>query len=156
VNKEIQSIIIRIENVNSGEPWFGQAIHNILEEINTNNVFIKPDKTGHSMIELLYHMITWAEFTLQRIMSDKIKDLAAAEKLDWQQINPKIHTWQKGVDNFKKIHRQIISTINNKEDSFLEEKVDYRTYNFRYLINGMIEHNIYHSGQIAYVNKLLN
>ena len=59
MNKEIKSIITIIENVNSGEPWFGRAINNMLEEINTNNVFAKPDKTGHSMIELLYHMITW-------------------------------------------------------------------------------------------------
>ena len=107
------------------------------------------------MIELLYHMITWADFTLKRIEKDKINDLAAAEKLDWREINPKIHTWKRGLAEFKAINKKIIALLKKKDDAFLEEKVDYRKYNFRFLINGMTEHNIYHLGQIAYLNKML-
>lgn len=33
--------------------------------------------------------------------------------------------------------------------------LDYGKYNFRYLINGMIEHNIYQQEQIACLNKML-
>lgn len=93
-NKEVQSIIRRIERVNNGEPWFGQAVFVILD----------PQKgchqtkcTQHSMLELLYPMITWADFTLKRIEKDKINDLAAAEKLDWRTLNLKIHSWKKGL-----------------------------------------------------------
>ena len=64
MNKETQSIIRRIENVNSGEPWFGRAVFVILEEVDAKKVSIKPNCTEHSMLELLYHMITWADFTL--------------------------------------------------------------------------------------------
>ncbi len=41
MNKEIQSIIRRIENVNSGEPWFGRAIYSILEETDPKKVLAK-------------------------------------------------------------------------------------------------------------------
>ena len=81
--------------------------------------------------------------------------MAATEELDWRAINPKVHSLKKGLAEFKSIHKKIIALLKKKEDSFLEEKVDYRNYNFRFLINGMIEHNIYHLGQIAYLNKLL-
>jgi hypothetical protein len=43
-----------------------------------------------------------------------------------------------------------------KDDSFLDEPVEYRKYDFRFLLNGLIQHNLYHTGQIAYVNKLLD
>ncbi|MBC7873878.1 MAG: DinB family protein [Ferruginibacter sp.] len=155
MNNEIQSIIRRIENVNSGEPWFGRSVYSILEEVYPKQVYSKPNNTEHSIAELLYHMITWADFILKRIQKDKINDLAAAEELDWRVINPKVHTWKKGLAEFKVIQNKIIALLKKQNEAFLEEKVDYRNYNFRFLVNGMIEHNIYHLGQIAYLKKLL-
>lgn len=156
MTKEIQSIIRRIENVNNGDPWFGQAAYRVLKDVSEMKVYIKPNNSEHSMVELLYHMITWVDFTLKRIEKDKINDLAAAEEMDWRTINPKVHTWKKGLAEFKTIHKKIITLLKKHDDAFLEEIVDYRKYNFRFLINGMIEHNIYHLGQIAYLNKLLS
>ena len=106
MNTAIHLIIQRLENVNSGEPWFGRAIFIILNEVDAKKVYSKPDNSEHSMIELLYHMITWADFTLKRIEKDKINDLAAAEKLDWRTINPKIHTWKKGLLELKAINKK--------------------------------------------------
>jgi len=110
MDNEIQSIIRRIENVNSGEPWFGRAVYSILEEVDAKKVYIKPNNTD----------------------------------------------WKKGVTELKAIHEKIIVLLNKEDSDFLEQKVDFRNYNFRFLINGMIGHNIYHLGQIAYVKKLLN
>lgn len=156
MNKEIQSILLQLQNVNSGEPWFGRAVYEILDEVDEKKAFIKPNNSEHSLIELLYHMITWASFTLKRIEKDKINDLAAAEELDWRTINPKGHTWKKGLAEFKAIHKKIIDLLKKKDDSFLQEKVDYRKYDFQFLLNGLIQHNIYHLGQVAYLNKLLS
>jgi uncharacterized damage-inducible protein DinB len=155
MNKEINSLIRRIENVNGGEPWFGRAVYTILEEVDPKKIYEKPKGSEHSLIELLYHMITWASFTLDRLEKNKISDLAAAESLDWRTIDPKVHTWKKGVAEFKSIHKKIIALLKKKDDIFLKEIVDYRNYNYHFLVNGMIEHNIYHLGQVAYLKKLL-
>ncbi|HUR64986.1 MAG TPA: DinB family protein [Chitinophagaceae bacterium] len=154
MNKEINTLIRRIENVNSGEPWFGRAVYSILDEIDPKRVYERPNGSAHSLIELLYHMITWAEFTLNRLEKNPINDLAAAEALDWRTIDPKMHTWKKGSSEFRSIHNKIIKLLKKKDDTFLEEIVDYRKYNYGFLINGMIEHNIYHLGQVAYLKKL--
>ena len=154
MNKEIQSIIRNLEKVNTGQPWYGRAVYEMLEKIDPSIVYKKPNKQ-HSLAELLYHMITWADFTLKRIQGDKEKDLAASEKLDWREIDPRVHTWKKGLTEFKTIHKKIVELLNEKDDEFLKEIVDYRKYNFRFLLNGLIQHNIYHIGQVAYVKKLL-
>lgn len=151
----MQSIISRLENTLDGTPWYGRPVYEMLEEINPKIVYTKPNNLSHSLIDLLYHMITWAEFTLKRLEEEKEPDMAAFENLDWRKIDPKVHTWKKGLASFKSIHKKIIQLLKKKEDVFLEEKVDYRKYNFRFLINGLIQHNIYHIGQIAYVKKLL-
>jgi uncharacterized damage-inducible protein DinB len=156
MNKEIQSLLSQLQNVNSGKPWFGRAVYEILDEVDKKKTSIKPSNSEHSLTELLYHMITWADFTLKRIEKDKINDLAAAEELDWRTINPKVHTWKKGLAEFKAIHKKIIDLLKKKDDSFLQEKVDYRKYDFQFLLNGLVQHNIYHLGQVAYLNKLLS
>jgi len=155
MNKEIQSIIRRIENVNSGEPWYGRPVLVILEEVDPKKAIIKPNGTEHSMLELLYHMNTWAEFTLKRIEKDSSMDMAYFEKMDWRSLDPKQHSWKKGLAGFKALHKKIVAQLNKKDDDFLIELVDHRKYNYRFLLNGMIEHTIYHLGQIAYLHKLL-
>ncbi|HEV7783618.1 MAG TPA: hypothetical protein VGO58_20240, partial [Chitinophagaceae bacterium] len=76
MKNEIESIIRRIERVNNGEPWFGRSVFSILEEVDPKKAYIKPADSEHSLAELLYHMNTWADFTLKRIEKDTIHDLA--------------------------------------------------------------------------------
>ena len=64
MNKEIQYIIKSFENTLTGQPWFGRSVYAILGEVDESKVQIKPNETEHSLIELLWHMNTWAEFTL--------------------------------------------------------------------------------------------
>ena len=82
--------------------------------------------------------------------------MAAFEKMDWREIDPKIHDWDDGLAAFIAANQQIIALLQDKVDAFLNEIVDYRQYNFRFLLNGLIQHNIYHLGQVAYLRKLLD
>jgi uncharacterized damage-inducible protein DinB len=155
MNQEIQSITKNLQNILNGEPWFGRPVYSILDEIHPVMVYTKPGGNSHSLIELLYHIITWAEFTVRRIEKVPEEDLDAFEQLDWRLIEPHIHTWSNAREQFKTAHDRIIELLREKDDSFLDETVDYRSYNFRFLLNGLIQHDIYHLAQIAYVKKLL-
>ena len=157
MRKETDYFIKTFRTVLEGEPWFGQPVMTLLQNVNADTVYKKPNENSHSAIELLYHILTWAEFTLKRLQKDEEKDLKAFEKMDWREINPDEHTWEKGVAQFKVTHDLISDILETKEnDNWLSEKVDYREYNYRFLMHGIIQHNIYHIGQIAYLSKILN
>lgn len=156
MNKEIQSIIRNLQNVLSGEPWYGKSVFKILEEVDPAIVYKKPNKNSHSLIELLYHSLTWAEFTLKSLEKAEEKDITAIEKMNWREINLSDHSWEKGLAEFKQVHEMIIQLLNEKEDAFLSEMVDHRKFNFRFLLNGLIQHDIYHLGQIAYIKNLFS
>jgi uncharacterized damage-inducible protein DinB len=155
MRKQIDYFITTIRSILEGEPWYGQPAMKILQNVDPAKVHQKPNENSHSMIELLYHMITWTEFALKRLEKDEEKDMAAFEQLDWRKIDPQEHTWEKGLAQFKVTHDLMIEMLGTKDDEFLSEKVDYRDYNFRFLLHGIIQHDIYHIGQIAYLNKLL-
>jgi uncharacterized damage-inducible protein DinB len=154
MKNEIEALVYRIENTLSGEPWYGKAILSILEEVDAKKAAGHAGGLSHSILEILYHMNTWADFTLKRIEKDKNYDLASAEAMDWRKIDTKSHNWKKALAEYKATHKKIITVLKTKDDDFLLEMVDYRKYNFRFLINGLMEHNIYHAGQIALLNKL--
>jgi uncharacterized damage-inducible protein DinB len=156
MNKEVQYIITTLKNTLNGEPWYGRSVFSILKDADASSVYVKPKEREHSLIELLYHMITWASFTLKRLENDEEQDAAFFEKNDWREIDPVIHTWENGIEELQQTHEKIIELLQSKDDSFLSDKVDFREYNFRFLLNGLIQHNIYHIGQIAYVSKLIS
>ena len=155
MNKEILYIAKTLETTLNGEPWYGRPIVTMLQEVDASMVYKKPGENAHSLADLLYHMITWAEFTLKRLQGDQQFDNAWFDKLDWRNIDPVVHNWADGVRLFKQLNEQIIANLQTRDDELLKEKVDFREYNFRFLLNGYIQHNIYHIGQIAYLKKLL-
>lgn len=156
MNKEVQHIITSLQESLTGNPWYGRSLYAILEEVDPTAVFINPDEKGHALIELLYHMITWAQFVQSRLEEAPRKSVDYFEELDWREIDPTIHTWKNGVNEFKTTNQRIIELLQTKDDSFLATPVSQRTYNVGYMLHGLIQHNIYHLGQIAYVKKLLN
>ena len=156
MNDTIKEIIQRLDNTLNGDPWFGRSAQSLLQEIDPELVYLHPGDNGHSIADLLWHMITWAQFTLDRLEKKPEPDMAAFESLDWRILDPKTHSWKKGLKEFDSVYKKIIRQLKTKEDISLKEKVDYRSYNFQFLLNGLIEPTIYHLGQIAYIHKLLN
>jgi uncharacterized damage-inducible protein DinB len=154
MKKETGDIIDSLKQVLDGEPWYGKPVMAILNDVDPVSVYKKPAGSDHSMIDLLYHLIAWTVFTVNRLEKDDTIDPAAFESLDWRTIDPKEHTWENGVAEFKAANDRIIKLVKQKDDDFLENIVDFRTYNFRHLLNGLIQHHIYHSGQIAYISKI--
>ena len=154
MKQELQSLIRDIRQVHEGEPWFGRSIFSLLQDVDPAKAGHRSGPDSHSMLDILWHMNTWLEFTLQRLEKKEQPDLKAAEELDWRILDPGEHNWQKGMAAFRNIYDRIIQLLQKiPDDRFLEEKVDYRDYNYRYLLRGITEHNIYHAGQIAWMSK---
>ena len=51
---------------------------------------------------------------------------------------------------------ELIELFVNQDDTYLESKFLGTEYNFHYLIEGIIQHDLYHLGQIGVTIKLLN
>ena len=128
MNKETQYIIKSFESTLSGQPWFGRAVYEIVEEANESKVHTKPNGTEHSMIELLWHMNTWAGFVLGSLENKTVDEMKAIEANDWREIDPKTHTWKKGLEQLKSTHKKITELLSQKDDRFLGEIVPLRKF----------------------------
>lgn len=155
-SKEIQSLIRQLNIIYDGDPWFGRSIKAILSEVDLQWAFKKPNNQ-HSAAELLYHMINWREFTISRFPKQDEKKLDHFDTNDWKKVDGRdTSLWQKGVTILENTQNSLLNILDTINDDFLKRKVDERDYDFRFLLNGLIQHDIYHLGQIAYVKKLLS
>jgi uncharacterized damage-inducible protein DinB len=155
MNKEVSSIIKNIETTLNGQPWFGRAVYGLIDEIDSSKAGEKPNANEHSALELIWHMNTWAEFTLANLENRTESELKKIEVNDWRKLTKQKHSWKKGLAQFKSIHKQIIENLSKRDDDFLSDMVPNRRYNFRFMLNGLIQHTIYHAGQVAYLKKML-
>jgi uncharacterized damage-inducible protein DinB len=154
MNREILLITEQLKEVYEGEPWFGRSIKEILEEIDEAFVFEKLNGQ-HSLLELIWHMITWKEFVISRLRKDHTPN-QYFEKNDWRQLDHSDKKlWHQGLQRFKQVHNELLEIIQQQKDDILSQKVDEKKYDFRKLLHGIKEHDIYHLGQIAYIKKML-
>lgn len=152
---EIQLIIHQLRDAYEGDPWFGRPVKQILEEIDESIAFEKP-YGQHSILDLLWHMITWREFTVDRIQHSPQMQLDYFEKNDWRQLDPSDKTlWQQGLERLQETQDQLLKLLESCSDDLLDQPVRERDYNFRTLFFGLVQHDIYHLGQIAYVKKMM-
>ncbi|MBI1343957.1 MAG: hypothetical protein GC171_13570 [Terrimonas sp.] len=153
---ETRHIANSFKDILEGEPWYGKPVYTILEEVEETSAEKTINPGDHTMMDLLRHMISWAGFTLSLLRQDKEK-AAAYETLDWEKTGESQTRWADALRQFKDIHHAIIQDITTREnDDFLNDIAPLRTYSFRYLLQGLLQHNIYHAGQIAFIHKSLS
>jgi len=152
MQKEIATIIGQLKEAYEGEPWFGRNLKTLLSEVDKETAVTKLNGQ-HSILELLYHMIVWREFTISRLTTSE-KDLSYFEENDWQELD---HTnknlWQEGLQKLEATQTELIRLLQEQDDSILTRTVNERKYDFSKLLYGIIQHDIYHLGQIAFVTK---
>lgn len=155
MNTEILKIAEQLKETYEGDPWFGKNIKTIFAEAEAVNVFQKPNGQ-HSILELLWHMLTWRDFTLSRMRTHTEKNSAYFEQHDWRELDHNNKgLWHEGLKKFGALHNELLEVLQQQQDRLLIETVPERSYNFRTLLYGIVQHDIYHLGQIAYIIKLL-
>ena len=155
MNNELKMYAAQLNENFSGEPWFGRNIQAILKEINEDIASQKPNGQ-HSILELLYHMINWRLFTINRLEKSSAT-VKSFEENDWQVLDHQDKSlWQKGIEQLNDTQERLLNLINTMKDEDLQSPVHERDYENRTLINGIIQHDIYHLGQIAYIKKMLS
>lgn len=149
---EMAVIVGQLKEAYEGDPWFGRNVKTLLSEVGEETAYQKLNEQ-HSVLELLYHMIVWREFTISRLAPTD-KDLAYFEKADWQVLD---HTdkklWEAGLRKLDETQAELVRVLQEQDDAILTRIVNGRTYDFRKLLYGIVQHDIYHLGQIAYLTK---
>jgi uncharacterized damage-inducible protein DinB len=156
MTEEIKRIHKNISAVYNGQPWYGDNVFSFLSGISAERAAIKPERLNHSIAEIVCHMTAWRCFA-----TEKMKGNAAYEVLDtelnWRKIMKLNEAeWKTIQDDLLKSQTELLQQIEQMPESMLVARVDGRKYNFRLMLQGIAQHDIYHAGQISMIKKLVS
>ena len=144
----------QIRRAFDGDAWHGDSVVEILQGVNAKMAAAHPIKNAHSIWELVLHIAAWDGAALTRIGG------TAVHLVDEQNFPPVKDTsdaaWRKAIEHAKDIHNTLVKAVTAFPDSRLHEQVPGKTenyYNFFYLFSGIVQHELYHAGQIALLKK---
>ncbi|MFC7523098.1 DinB family protein [Parapedobacter sp. GCM10030251] len=153
-DKLIQNIISQLLDIQEKENWLDENFKKKIGSVGADNVFERPLPELHSVAELISHVLVWRLESIR-----KLKGLDANLTVDspenWRTNDQlKEMGWVNLQTEFYKSTYTLIELLSDKDDSFLEKK--YRDgYSFKYLIEGLIHHDLYHLGQLGITIKFL-
>lgn len=144
----------QIRRAFDGEAWHGDSVLELLADVNAATAAAHPIKNAHSIWELVLHIAAWDDAVRRRTGG------TAVTLNDEQNFPPVKDTseaaWRKAVDYLKQTHNDLVKAVAAFPDSRLQGQVpgkaeDY--YNFFYMFSGIVQHELYHAGQIAVLKK---
>ncbi len=148
-------LIDQLHQTWEGDPWFGRNGNLLLGEVDAAIVFTKLHGQ-HSILELVWHMNNWKAFAINRLQASSEEDLHYFETQDWRELDHhNTALWNEGLQKLQETQASLMTILQQLDDTILEENVRERNYNNRKLITGIIQHDIYHLGQIAFLTKQL-
>jgi uncharacterized damage-inducible protein DinB len=130
--------------------WYGPTLAELLAKISPEFATARAVPGAHSISELLQHLLLWND-RVRNTSDDKALPPWEAEK-DWAE--PAI-AWNELVSRWSRSRELLEERILNFPVEDLAKQVPERNYNYETLFHGVVEHTIYHSGQIAMVLSML-
>jgi uncharacterized damage-inducible protein DinB len=150
-----------LQNVLSGDPWYGNNVYSIIEQVTFEAAFEKMPGEAHNIAEIVLHMLSWTEEVLDRL-NGKAPTLPLSG--DWPETgSPEEQKWHNYVNDLKLVNVNLHRVIGE----FPAEKWDEPVSDTREpalgngvtnegLVNGLIQHHVYHAGQVAILNRMIN
>ena len=155
----IKNIADQFKSIHFGHNWFGQSYKVKLADLDESLYFVRPQPHVHSVSELIAHGTAWRKDAILKINTGK-GVLTEASDEDWPSLGQlKEKGWDVIYQEYVDSVDLFVNTLENKEDDFLEtEYTDPEfggNYPYHFTIVGIVQHDLYHLGQLGLVAKML-
>src|SRR5262249_2764271 len=135
-----------------GDAWHGPSLCALLADVTADKAAAKPIAASHSIWELVLHLITWQKIVVRRLAGETIVEIP--EEQNFPPVNDKRErAWKKTLDDAKLSHRQLCDAISRLTDERLSDIISGKGYTAYVMLHGVIQHNLYHAGQMAILKK---
>jgi len=146
-----------LERVLWGAAWYGPPVYTILEQVSFEAAYEKPQGSVHNIVGIVLHMLAWTEEVL-----DRMNGMAASTPSsgDWPDPGTSDEQkWQNYVNDLKLVNVNLLGVIQGfPEEKWSELINDTRetepVTTYENLVTGLIQHHVYHAGQIALLIRI--
>ena len=149
---EIKRIRDQLKRAFQGQAWHGPSVLELLADMTAEQAAAHPIAGAHSIWELVLHIRAWERIALGRIETNLAVEPSAEE--DWPPVKETTeHAWKNALNALKLTHEALLGIVAGLDESRLQEIVPGAQYSVYFLLHGVIQHDLYHAGQIALLKK---
>lgn len=135
--------------------WFGDTMMEKLADVTEKEAFTQPKAGVHSIGELVSHIIYWRYTLIKKLKGEK-EYLGSVESPDnWVPLETlKSKGWKKLLADLDVSQKEMVQQLSKVKAGY--EDQEYKPGSkMGYVTEGVIQHDIYHLGQIAIVKKMV-
>lgn len=153
-NPRIGQYIDQFNTLYNGQPWYGSSICQILEKVTPVKAFWQPTDGAHSIAQIISHMIYWRHALIKRLDGDLEYKPSMKSEDNWK-LNEQLKKegWTSLKKSLDESQSLLLSLLAKEKDTILKKRYSDKA-TFADLINGILQHDLYHAGQIAYLKSV--
>jgi uncharacterized damage-inducible protein DinB len=149
---ELERIADQLRRAHEGGAWHGPALGELLRGVDAATALRRPLAGAHNIWEMLLHIGVWESMVRRRLSGEVVLEIPAEE--DWRAVDETSEAaWKRTQDDFRAGHEQLQKALARLSDRQLAEPVPGMEYNNYFMLHGVVQHALYHAGQIALLKK---
>jgi uncharacterized damage-inducible protein DinB len=150
---EIRRILGQMDGAFSGEAWHGPDLTQLLNGISAEDASKHPVPGAHSIWEIVNHIAAWNAIVQQKSKGEPVE---VTTELDWPPVwEVSEVSWKRSLATLAENRTRLRNYVKTVRDDQLDEKVPRENYSQYVLLHGLVQHDLYHAGQIAVLKKAL-
>lgn len=140
-----------LQNTYNGAAWHGASVMEVINKISARQAFHESEHI-HRICELVQHMITWRVFACKRLEGDDQFEVSQNE--DWKDFSTADSSiWESVKKDLGESQEKLINALEQANNDLLTELVEGKAYDYYTMIHGVIQHDLYHLGEIALLSR---
>ena len=148
---EIDHILDQLERSRRGEAWHGPSLEEALANIDAATAAARPISNAHTIWELALHMASWQDVVRRRLAGEEV---VPTPTLDWPEADEASEAaWASALAALRTSRRRLERDVADLSPASLHEAPRPGEVTRYALLHGIIQHDLYHVGQIALLEK---
>ena len=150
---EIARILDQMHRAWDGDSWHGPPLHQLVADLSASTAHAHPIRGVHSIAEIVLHLAFWKDIGRQRLAGEVV---LPSEEEAWPDPNGTGETgWLEALSLLRARHLELTEAVSCLFEDRLYDEIAGRekSYSAYVLIHGLIQHDLYHAGQIAILKK---
>lgn len=150
---EVQRIIDQMDRAFAGNAWHGPPLMYLLDGVSADDAAARPIPNAHSIWEIVNHVAAWNMIVRRRAVGETVD---VTPDLDWPPVEETTDVdWRRAIEQLKDSRARLRTVVESISDEKLPEKVHGQKYPLYGMLHGLVQHDLYHAGQIAVLKKAL-
>lgn len=154
MSTELERIQDQLNRAFEGGAWHGPSVLEVLKDVTASQAAARPLTGAHNIWDLVLHIAAWEDACRRRLEGDRA-ELSDSE--DWRGITDTDEAaWERVKALLIDGHRRLRAAIAATDESRLNEPILPGMPSVYVTLHGVIQHDLYHAGQIAILKKALS